>query len=527
MLQRAAGVEARPMIARSLPALLVTASALAGLAWTAWLLMRKADGLATPSFDQAYFQQLVWQIANGHGFHSDFNPGDFLGLHFSPLLVVPAALQTMWSDARLLSLLQVTALAVAVPFAFLFFRAVFGSSRRATWLAAALAVPMPLWPVMQGIVRAEFHTEALALPLLFAAGWAGLTRRPAILWLSAVLALTAKEDQVYAVAAIGLAIVALAPGRLGSRPRLHGVGLVALAIGWAVVVFGVVKPWFRAGAAYDTDAYYAWLGGGFGLLRLPFEQPEALLAILRRPDGWWTAILLVGVLAGLPLLRARWLLLLLPPLLANMLSKHDPQPALALQYGQMLVIPAVVAAAIGGRRSLGWVARRDRRRSRPTAPSGDGAAAIGRADEVAVRAHARTRPTRPRRRPMGAAPLLVAVPVLVIGVDRAVLPPFAQLEQAFFQRPAALEQLRAIARTVPDDADVAVDDGLAAPLASRADLHVFPDMPPHAYLVVDRHPYLTGKLLWRDRPTFLAAIEHSGRARLADDGRFIVWGPLP
>ncbi|MEJ7696359.1 MAG: DUF2079 domain-containing protein [Candidatus Limnocylindrales bacterium] len=71
-----------------------------------------------------------WSVSQGYGFRSSFNPGDFLGLHFSPLLVVPAALQVVWPDARLLSLLQVIALGLAVPAAFLFVRAVLRPHRR-------------------------------------------------------------------------------------------------------------------------------------------------------------------------------------------------------------------------------------------------------------------------------------------------------------------------------------------------------------------------------------------------------------
>ncbi|MEJ7749424.1 MAG: DUF2079 domain-containing protein, partial [Candidatus Limnocylindrales bacterium] len=253
-----------------LPAIVVSLVAIGGSMWWGYLAMRRAEGLATSAFDQAYFQQLVWSLSHGQGFHSSFNPGNFLGLHFSPLLVVAAALQVVWPDARLLSLLQVVALGAAVPAAFLFVRAVLRPARAAGWVAAGLSAPMIVWPIFQQQLRADFHTEALALPLVFLAGWAGLTRRPVILYVAAVVALCAKEDQVYPLAVIGLLIAARAAGSWRRGPRRHGIALVGLALGWAVVVFGVVKPLLRAGVTYDTDGYYAWLGQGLAVLRAPF-----------------------------------------------------------------------------------------------------------------------------------------------------------------------------------------------------------------------------------------------------------------
>ncbi len=114
---RPAGIARRRTAALtvSLPLLVAIAAGIGGFAWMAWLGWRRAEGLTTNAYDQAYFQQLVWSIGHGRGFHSSFNPGDFLGLHFSPLLVVPAFLELAWPDARVLTLLQAAALGADRP----------------------------------------------------------------------------------------------------------------------------------------------------------------------------------------------------------------------------------------------------------------------------------------------------------------------------------------------------------------------------------------------------------------------------
>lgn len=501
-------MSARPRI---LPVALVIATGLAGFAWMAWLGLRRAEGLANQAFDQAYFQQLVWSVGSGRGFHSSFNPGDFLGLHFSPLLVVPAALEAVWSDARVLTLLQAAALGASVPAAFLLLRAVIGRTRRATWLAAALAAPLPIWPIMQQQVRADFHTEALALPLVLLAGWAGLTRRSVLMFCAAGVALMAKEDQVYPVAVIGLLVAAHAPGRLGSGPRRNGLLLVGAAVAWGVAVFGLVKPFFRAGVTYDTDPYYAWLGGGLGVLRLPFERTGELVEALTRPAGWIVALWLLGGLGGLALLRPRWLVLIVPPIVVHLLSRHISQQQIAVQYGLLLVVPALVASGLGGRRLRAFLLTRRRR---------------GRARGQGRLARLPRARLPLARLPLGWLPLAFAAPAILAATQAGAVPPFSTVERGFWDRPPAIERVRAVAAMAPADAVLSVDWGLATALASRPHIAVLPFDDPTAWVLVDRRPYVTGWLPWADRPAFIRSIETSARPLIADDGRFRLWGPL-
>jgi len=486
----------------SLPLLVAVAAGIGGFAWMAWLGWRRAEGLATNAFDQAYFQQLVWSISHGRGFQSSFNPGSFLGLHFSPLLVVPAFLELAWPDARVLTLLQAAALGAAAPAAFLLIRAILGRGRAADWLALALAAPLPIWPVMQQQVRAGFHTEALALPLVLLAGWAGLTRRTALMWIVAIAALLAKEDQVFPIAVIGLLVAARAPGRLRASPRRQGLLLVGAAVAWGIIVFGVLKPFFRAGVTYDTDVYYAWLGGGLGVVDALFVRTDAVIAALTRPEGWIVAAWLVAGLGGLGLLRSRWLLLVAPPLVAHLLSTQGPQHDVLLQYGLLLIVPAVVAAALGGRRLLALLARARRRRAGPRALH---------------RLRTRARPWQ-----------LVAfgAPAIAAAFLAGAVLPFSSHEHGFWDRSAALDELRAVTAAIPDDAVLSVDWGLASAVASRPSLELLPYDDPAAYVLVDRRPYVTGFFPWADRPAFVAGLEASDRPLLVDDGRFRLWGPI-
>src|SRR2546428_7887889 len=164
--------------------LLTGALAFTAFAWT--LLFRSAQ-LELPAYDTAFFEQVVWNLGHGHGFSSGFFAANFLGLHFSPLLALPAAAELAWPDARALALLNSAALGLSAPTAYLLLRALLDDRPGAAVASAALAAAMPLWLALQQAAGAGLHTEAPALPLVLTAGWAGLRGRSLLCWTCALV----------------------------------------------------------------------------------------------------------------------------------------------------------------------------------------------------------------------------------------------------------------------------------------------------------------------------------------------------
>lgn len=288
------------------------------------------DRLLTQAYDQAFFEQVVWNAGHLGRFASGFTRGSFLGQHFEPLLLVPAGLELAWPDARLLSVINALSLAAAAPAGYLLARALLPGR---PWLAASLTAAIPAWTSLQQAVIAEFHTEALALPLALLAGWAGVRRHTISMWVLVALVLAAKEDQAYTVLVLGILVAV-------TTDRRAGLALVVAAIAWGVLVVLVVMPLLRAGAPSDVANYYAWL---------PAARPRELFVALANPVGWFAfGSLLVGA-AGLPLLRPGWLALAFPPLAVNLLSRHTSQADLRWHYGLLLVVPVLVATLMAAR----------------------------------------------------------------------------------------------------------------------------------------------------------------------------------
>lgn len=432
-------------------------AALVAAAWYAWLLLARDAGLATFGYDQAFFQQVVWNLDHGRWFTSSFSSGSFLGLHFEPLLIVPAAVELAWPDARALSLLAAASIAGLGLSAFLFVRALTGRP----CLAAAIAAPLPFWPALQEAAKAGFHPEMIGVGLALLAGWAGLRGRTGLCWALVFLSLGAKEDQAWNILVIGLALATLpATRQIGRR-------LAVLAVAWGVTITGVVMPLLRAGQYVDTDNYYRWL---------VVAPTRAIFHALTFPAGWLAFLVLILCAGCLPLLRPTWLALAAPPLLADLLSAHDPQPLLHLQYALPLVVPVLVAAAMAARAiPAGWP-----------------------------------------------IPML-AVPPAILALTIGALPPSMAANSAAFQRPPALARLQACVQGLPADAPVAADDTILAPLASRSSLRELTGAQPTDFLVIDREAGLPGYVVIVDRTRILMK---QNRPVLCDDGRFLVLGQL-
>src|SRR5438445_6414840 len=316
-----------------------------GFTWMLREMLQRAYGMTGEAWDLAYDQQVIWNIAQGHGFYSSFARGDFLGIHLEPIFVVLAAIEKFWPSPTVLLIFASAGLAAAAPAAYLFFRAVLPADRaESPWLAVALSAPIPFCAAIQEAARDFFHPENMALAFALLAAWAGIRGHRVAMWVLCVLTLMCKEDQVYTVGVI--AIVMSAYG--APDVKKHWRFILYLAGAWFLIGTGIVQQHFRNGG-YTDFVYYRWL---FGLDPSHAVSPLAVAHSLVRPEALAILAAIIASMFALPLLAPRWLMLAIPPYLANVLSAHVPQNALHLPYVLLLLFPLIVAGGFGARRLL-------------------------------------------------------------------------------------------------------------------------------------------------------------------------------
>jgi uncharacterized membrane protein len=469
---------AQPLAWWIAPTVPLLAAALA-FAWTLHGELQRLYGMTGSAWDYAYDQQVIWNISVGQGFYSSFARANFLGIHFELIFVVLAAVEKFWAHPAVLLIFSSAGLAATAPAAYLFFRSILPVDRaESPWLAVALSVPIPFWAAIQEAARDFFHPENMALALALLAAWAGIRGHRVAMWVLCLLVLTIKEDQVYTVGVIGLLMRVYGAAQI----RKHWRFVVYLAAGWFLVMILVVQQHIRAGG-YSDFVYYRWL---IGLDPTLPATPATILGAIFNPRALLVVAVIIASMGALPLLGWRWLPLVIPPYLANVLSGHTPQNVLNLHYVLLLLFPLVVAGGVGARKFL---------------------------------------QIQSLRRP--ALALVAIVPALLLAWGTGRFPPALGADPSLYAWPNTVAELQRATAMIPADAPVSADDGLAVWLANRHTINDFPDkLDPTCYVVLDMHAYLSGPTHPDQRQAAIDQLASSGRRLLYDDGRFQVWSPV-
>ena len=458
------------------PAVVLATSSLVAFAWILHTQLQRLYGLTAPVWDLGQGQQLIWSLANGHGWTSSFELGhNFLGVHIELVFLPIAAVERVWPNPSVPLIFSAVGLAATAPAAFLMLRALLPERPASMWLALALAAPIPFWAATQEAARDQFHPENLALALAMLAAWAGLRRRRWLFWALVLAVVSCKEDQTYTAFVVGFLIWSQGAPTM----RRHGKAVMIGAVAW-LVIGSAIQELIRGPGTSPVLSYYAWI----------YEaKHDYFFVAVSRPDPWLALTGVLISLLGLPLLAPRWLLFAVAPLAANLLSSHDPQERLQLHYVLLIMFPLIVAAGFGARRLL---------------------------DE----------PSFPIWRMPAPALLAFAVPALLIGFAAGGLPPALGAEQWLYERPSAVDRLLFATAVIPPGAPVYADDGAAVWLTDRTQIWILYDHPqPDHYVVIDR-------LAWghrgdpvANRADAIALMSATGRRLLVDDGRFQVWSP--
>ncbi|MEE9383259.1 MAG: DUF2079 domain-containing protein [Nannocystaceae bacterium] len=352
---------------RTIAWLALVAAASAYAATTMRLGFLHHRNLATAAYDLGIYDQIFWQSSHGNPLGVSFLEGESHALfHFDPLLVLLSPLYLLWPRAEFLIALQAVWLASGAIPVFLLARRLL----RAQWSGVVFAFVYLLQPALHGIGMYEFHSLALAGPLILLALYCIEARRWRAYVPTLALLLLVREDMALLSFAIA---VYCAYGRKGTRVALF-TALIAIAY------FAVVKGYIMSSGRVLGDTTLARQGyirfyadvvpdadlGPPGLLLTLFTNPAFVLQyVLAEAKVLYLAKLLVPLMM-LPLLARRTWILYVYGLLFLLLASRGPVFSIHFQYSTvlepMLVFGCVLALARLRRGLPGWAPALDRRR---------------------------------------------------------------------------------------------------------------------------------------------------------------------
>jgi uncharacterized membrane protein len=240
-----------PMLRRRLPlalawAMVLTLAALYAMQMFQYQLAHH-QALKTGNFDLGVYVNTMWNSVHGQFLKCDLVKGGYhIFAHFDPILILLSPVMLFDTDADPALLLQATWLALGAIPVFLIAR----HHLRSNWMATTLSATYLLYPAIHGMTLYEFHSLALAGPLVLWAMYFIDTGRFPLYFAVLVLLLLTREDLSLIMCFVGAYLI------VARKSWKAGLATVVICVAY----FTMAKLTFMSGGeAYNYDEYFSEL----------------------------------------------------------------------------------------------------------------------------------------------------------------------------------------------------------------------------------------------------------------------------
>ncbi|MDQ2744737.1 MAG: DUF2079 domain-containing protein [Chloroflexota bacterium] len=314
-----------------------------------WLSVARHLAYQSHAFDLGNMDQAAWNTLHGNLLHfSDMAVGrrvltSRFAIHVEPMLIVLSALYLVHSGPETLLVAQAVIVSVGAVPAYLLARRALGR----VWLALVFPAAYLLHPSLQNAVLDDFHPVVLSACFLLWALYFAYCRWMPGYAVAAGLSMSTKEEIGLLVAGIGLWLLL--------RGRMYaGWMSIICGLGWFGFSLLVLIPSFNPAGHSPYLSRYAYLGHGVGgVVVAVWHHPGVIIHVLSSESRLAYLGYLMHPLGFVSLLGLPIMLLAVPSLLINMLSK-DPRMYSGFYQYSAEILPFVIASAALG---AGFVSR--------------------------------------------------------------------------------------------------------------------------------------------------------------------------
>jgi uncharacterized membrane protein len=305
-----------------LPGVLAIGAGVGFATLTCWMAFASYAAFHTGRFDLEIYAQVVWNIANGHGFATTLLKSNLshLAEHVALVLVPIAGLYRLLPDPRLLLAIQQIGLALLGWPLFVVGRRLLGA-----WAALLVVVCFYLTPSLAGVALDDFHAVPLAALPLAASFALILLGRPRLGAGIALLALPAEEETALFVIGLG-ALLWL------RHERRLGLIVSGIAAAYLALIVLVVMPSFHDPRTLSNVEGNRTLNHFQEIRSAPAKVRDRLFG----ERGRDAAVRLLLPIAGLGLVAPQTLLPVLPSVATLLLQDRDDT------FGRHWVTPILV-----------------------------------------------------------------------------------------------------------------------------------------------------------------------------------------
>lgn len=307
-----------------------------------FLSFARHDNFYSRRLDLGNMDQTVWNVYHGNGFTLTDPMGEFtqprLAIHADFLLILLAPLYALWSDPKMLLLVQVIVVALgAVPVYW-----IAKDKISSGWLALMFAACYLLYPPLNRNILHDFHAVTLSTTFFLYAFWYMEHRHDLLFLVYAVLAGLGKEDMWLTTGIMGLYIMVI------QKRRIFGAAVFAVSALIFYYLFWFAIPAVRFGSEHFALSYLSSFGKSQNEILLNMlKNPLMVLGILFAPDRLLYYFTLLTPVGYLSLFTVWPVIFALPALLINVLSSNDLMRQIDYQYNSA-IIPFILISSIYG-----------------------------------------------------------------------------------------------------------------------------------------------------------------------------------
>lgn len=282
------------------------------------------------ALDLGNMDQTVWNTLHGNFFSLTNNGQNVsrLAVHSDFLLILFAPFYAIWSNPRLLLIIQSLYLGLGAVPTFLIAKHIL----KKRTLALGFALIYLLNPLIEWVNIFDYHTVSFLIPAFLSLFYCALTKRWKWYWMWFVLILLIKEETALQVFLFGVALWVVF-----KNPK---VGFITSLISglWFCFLFFILMPAYSVAGEHWALAWYQHDGLGALMNRILFlPEIQNYYHLLFKSFGY------------VPLLGLPWLLLAGPEVAINVLSTHSEMHSIQYHYTSGLIPVLLIASMYGVR----------------------------------------------------------------------------------------------------------------------------------------------------------------------------------
>lgn len=284
-------------------------------------------------WDLGIFLQILYNNIHGNFFQYSFRSYNYLGDHFSPILIFLFPLGVFKSTWPILAV-QALAMSGAVVVLYLLSKQVLKNRG----LSLLLSLSFALNPYTLQIINFDFHPDSFFPLFSFSIIYSLLKKRYFLAYLFFLLLLITREDSLLLV--LPLSVVAF----LSLKEKKFAVITFASAFSYFLLVNLIVMPLIRGPFAAAITEHYSYLGESAGQIFFnALKNPFLIASKLGEHNSLGTLMRFLGSNGFIALLNPMVLISSLPIFLSHFLSNVPMRFTLSGHYPAQPLVPLYLA----------------------------------------------------------------------------------------------------------------------------------------------------------------------------------------